>query len=180
MVMNAEEKLYGMMAVIEEQQKVLSTSMAEFKKVTEELRTQKSELSNTVDSISSAVSHSVAKDVILELGAAQKSFNNEMMASGSQSLKIAKDVAKDLAGAKETSKYIYDSIRGTLAKEVGKTVTILTVVFLIISGGLIASLTWYYSSKAVEQKESYEYWAQKADAAYSKCMKIKSCAKEFK
>ena len=105
MVMNAEEKLYGMMAVIEEQQKVLSTSMAEFKKVTEELRTQKSELSNTVDSISSAVSHSVAKDVILELGAAQKSFNNEMMASGSQSLKIAKDVAKDLAAAKETSKY---------------------------------------------------------------------------
>lgn len=52
MVMNAEEKLYGMMAVIEEQQKVLSTSMAEFKKVTEELRKQKSELSNTVDSIS--------------------------------------------------------------------------------------------------------------------------------
>jgi hypothetical protein len=107
--MNAEEKLYGMMAVIEEQQKVLSTSMAEFKKVTEELRTQKSELSNTVDSISSAVSHSVAKDVILELGAAQKSFNNEMMASCSQSLKIAKDVAKDLTAAKETSKYIYDS-----------------------------------------------------------------------
>ena len=41
MVMNAEERLYGMMAVVEEQQKVLSTSLAEFKKVTEELRTQK-------------------------------------------------------------------------------------------------------------------------------------------
>ena len=31
MVMNAEERLYGMMAVVEEQQKVLSTSLAEFK-----------------------------------------------------------------------------------------------------------------------------------------------------
>lgn len=52
MVMNAEERLYGMMAVVEEQQKVLSTSLAEFKKVTEELRTQKNELSKTVDSVS--------------------------------------------------------------------------------------------------------------------------------
>jgi hypothetical protein len=102
------------------------------------------------------------------------------MASGSQSLKIAKDVAKDLAAAKETSKYIYDSIRGTLAKEVGKTVTILTAVFLIISGGLIASLTWYYSSKVTEQQNSYEFWSQKADAAYSKCMKIKICANSLK
>lgn len=42
MVMNAEERLYGMMAVVEEQQKVLSTSLAEFKKVTEELRDRKS------------------------------------------------------------------------------------------------------------------------------------------
>ena len=86
MVMNAEERLYGMMAVVEEQQKVLSTSLAEFKKVTEELRTQKNELSKTVDSVSSEVSKAVSSSVIQDIGASQKAFNNEMMASCSQSL----------------------------------------------------------------------------------------------
>ena len=133
MVMNAEERLYGMMAVVEEQQKVLSTSLAEFKKVTEELRTQKNELSKTVDSVSSEVSKAVSSSVIQDIGASQKAFNNEMMASCSQSLKVAKDIAKDLNQAKESSKDIYNVINKTLTKEVGKTVTIFTAVFLIIS-----------------------------------------------
>ncbi|MFU7181751.1 hypothetical protein ACM748_33455, partial [Pseudomonas aeruginosa] len=131
--MNAEERLYGMMAVVEEQQKVLSTSLAEFKKVTEELRTQKNELSKTVDSVSSEVSKAVSSSVIQDIGASQKAFNNEMMASCSQSLKVAKDIAKDLNQAKESSKDIYNVINKTLTKEVGKTVTIFTAVFLIIS-----------------------------------------------
>ena len=129
MVMNAEERLYGMMAVVEEQQKVLSTSLAEFKKVTEELRTQKNELSKTVDSVSSEVSKAVSSSVIQDIGASQKAFNNEMMASCSQSLKVAKDIAKDLNQAKESSKDIYNVINKTLTKEVGKTVTIFTAVF---------------------------------------------------
>ncbi|EAX9883679.1 hypothetical protein Q2Q20_004712, partial [Escherichia coli] len=127
--MNAEERLYGMMAVVEEQQKVLSTSLAEFKKVTEELRTQKNELSKTVDSVSSEVSKAVSSSVIQDIGASQKAFNNEMMASCSQSLKVAKDIAKDLNQAKESSKDIYNVINKTLTKEVGKTVTIFTAVF---------------------------------------------------
>ena len=180
MVMNAQERLYGMMAVVEEQQKVLSTSLAEFKKVTEELRTQKNELSKTVDSVSSEVSKAVSSSVIQDIGASQKAFNNEMMASCSQSLKVAKDIAKDLNQAKESSKDIYNVINKTLTKEVGKTVTIFTAVFLIISICFIGGFAWYYATKAMEQKEVYEYWVQKSDAAYSKCMKIKSCAKELK
>jgi hypothetical protein len=52
-----------------------------------------------------------------------------MMASCSQSLKVAKDIAKDLNQAKESSKDIYNVINKTLTKEVGKTVTIFTAVF---------------------------------------------------
>ena len=51
---------------------------------------------------------------------------------------------------------------------------------LIISICFIGGFAWYYATKAMEQKEVYEYWVQKSDAAYSKCMKIKSCAKELK
>ena len=157
MVMNAEERLYGMMAVVEEQQKVLSTSLAEFKKVTEELRTQKNELSKTVDSVSSEVSKAVSSSVIQDIGASQKAFNNEMMASCSQSLKVAKDIAKDLNQAKESSKDIYNVINKTLTKEVGKTVTIFTAVFLIISICFIGGFAWYYAKKEMEKKEEEEH-----------------------
>ena len=46
MVMNAEERLYGMMAVVEEQQKVLSTSLAEFKKLRKNSERRKRAIKN--------------------------------------------------------------------------------------------------------------------------------------
>ena len=178
--MNAEEKLYGMMTVIEEQQKILSSSLVEFEKVTEELRKQKNELSKTVDDISSKVSKNVSKEVVLELGASQRAFNDEMTASGTRTLKTAQETAEALNRARATTAYLYGDIKGTLTKEVGKTVSILTFGFLAVSVGLILGFTWYYASKAVEQKDMYDYWSQKADVAYSKCMKLKSCANSVK
>jgi hypothetical protein len=163
-----EQKLYGLMTIVEEQQKNIDTTLKNIQATATAVAKERVALAETVKNISAAVGKSAADALFSALGEARERFNGEMDQTTSQALKSAQEANKELDKAKKTvDSFTYD-MEGKLRREI-------TVIGLLSSGGIY----WYALQKVNDAQQRANYWTIISTNAYAKCQKLKSCRQEI-
>ena len=173
--MTDEEKLYGMMAIVEEQQKNLDTTLKNIQATAIAIAKERTELTKTVGNISTTVGESASDALLNALGEAQKRFSDEMSRTTGNALKTAQDANKELEKAKNTITSFTSDLRGTLKAEISKLIFIYGLLFSVIMTLSFGGIYWYFLTKADEAQSSAVYWNAKSEQAYERCQKLKNC-----
>lgn len=173
--MTDEQKLYGLMTIVEEQQKTLDAALKDIQNASKSLAHERAELAMTVKNITETVGASASKSLLNALGDAQKRFSDEMNQTTSEALKSAQNANQELEKAKKTVAGFTCDLKGTMSGEIRRAATQLTLVFTVIGVLSFGGVYWYFLHQANKEQESAEYWIQKGNAAFEKCQKLKTC-----
>jgi hypothetical protein len=174
-----EQKLYGLMTIVEEQQKNIDTTLKNIQATATAVAKERVALAETVKNISAAVGKSAADALFSALGEARERFNGEMDQTTSQALKSAQEANKELDKAKKTVDSFTHDMEGKLRREISRAclwlIAIFTVIGLLSSGGIY----WYALQKVNDAQQRANYWTIISTNAYAKCQKLKSCRQEI-
>ncbi|HAD6667393.1 TPA_asm: hypothetical protein G1W88_25335 [Salmonella enterica subsp. enterica serovar Typhimurium str. SL1344] len=173
--MTDEQKLYGLMAIVEEQQKTLDAALKDIQDASKSLAAERMELGRTVKNITESVGASASESLLNALGDAQRRFSEEMNVTTSEALKAAQNANQELEKAKKTVAGFTSDLKGTMAGEIRRAATQLTLIFTVIGALSLGGVYWYFLHQASKEQELAEYWIQKSNAAYEKCQKLRSC-----
>lgn len=173
--MTDEQKLYGLMAIVEEQQKTLDAALKDIHAASKSLAQERAELGRTVKSITESVGASASESLLNALGEAQRRFSEEMSASTGEALKAAQSANQELDKAKKTVASFASDLKGTMAGEIRRAAFQLTLIFSLILTLSFGGVYWYFLHQASKEQELAEYWIQKSTAAFDKCQKLKNC-----
>ncbi|EEQ3594415.1 hypothetical protein GRB98_005184, partial [Escherichia coli] len=97
--MTDEQKLYGLMAIVEEQQKTLDAALKDIQDASKSLAAERAELGRTVKNITESVGASASESLLNALGDAQRRFSEEMSVTTSEALKAAQNANQELEKA---------------------------------------------------------------------------------
>jgi len=173
--MTDEQKLYGLMAIVEEQQKMLDAALKDIQTTSQSLAQERAELARTVKSIAETVGESASESLLNALGDAQRRFSDEMSQTTSEALKSAQSANQELEKAKKTVSEFARDLKGTMAGEIRRAAIQLTVIFSVIGALSLGGLYGYFLHQTSKEQESAEYWIQKGNTAFEKCQKLKNC-----
>lgn len=173
--MTDEQKLYGLMAIVEEQQKTLDTALKDIQDASKSLAQERAELARTVKNITESVGASASKSLLNALGDAQRRFSEEMSLTTSETLKAAQNANQELEKARNTVTEFTSDLTGTMAGEIRRTSIQLMLIFSVIGMLSFGGMYWYFLHQASKEQELADYWIQKSNAAFEKCQKLKNC-----
>lgn len=173
--MTDEQKLYGLMAIVEEQQKTLDAALKDIQDASKSLAAERAELGRTVKNITESVGASASESLLNALGDAQRRFSEEMSMTTSEALKAAQNANQELEKAKKTVAGFTSDLKGTMAGEIRRAATQLTLVFTVFGVLSFGGLYWYFLHQTSKEQESAEYWIQKSNTAFEKCQKLRNC-----
>lgn len=171
---DAMQRLYGLMAIVEEQQKTLDTALAQVKDTATELARERAMLSSTVKSISAQVSESAAESILKAIGSAQAGFNAEMDATTAKALKTAQEASREIERAKNE----LSGMTGELSRNISKTSFVLILIFSILGTLSLGGLYLYFLNESSKAQDTAKYWTEQATTAWKACQKMKNCPKD--
>ena len=173
--MTDEQKLYGLMAIVEEQQKTLDAALKDIQDASKSLAAERMELGRTVKNITESVGASASESLLNALGEAQRRFSEEMNVTTSEALKAAQNANQELEKAKKTVVSFTSDLKGTMAGEIRRAAIQLTLIFSLIGALSLGGVYWYFLHQASKEQEAAEYWIQKGNTAFEKCQKLRNC-----
>lgn len=160
-----KEQLFGMMAIVEEQQKAVDGALQKLEQERQALAREREALAEQVKQVAEVTAREVVKSlsgVPQELASGISQAGKTLLASAENAQTRINDAAGRLESARKSLNW------RLFAMMIAAMLAVIAVAFVAQWG-----VTQYYQKQVAEAQQSYDYWNNQATQKYSEAKKHK-------